>query len=78
MKQASEIAEELYNKVMVRARHLDEQDVGEYVSMRLLNAIEWASPKPEMCRVIANKLITNHQLPKGGAIIIRRYFDLNY
>lgn len=77
-----DIANLVYAKIKQRLAYEGEdieKAVPEYVALRLMNAIEWASPNVEYTKHIAGHLMDgSFTFPAKMSGIVRKYFDLPY
>ena len=77
-----DIATLIYHKLKTRLAYEGEnisECVPEYVALRLMNAIEWASPRVEYTKHIAGHLMDGtFAFPAKMSGIVRKYFDLPY
>lgn len=77
-----DIATLVYAKIKQRLAYEGEDiatSVPEYIAHRLINAIEWASPRVDYTPHIAEHLMDgSFAFPEKMSGIVRKYFDLPY
>ena len=78
VQQVKDGVQKIVKGTLERAKKNEAEDVAEYLTLQIIDRIEWSAPTPELQKPLASMVLQAHKWPMGVEGSLKKYFSLTY